>query len=162
MKRQTKPKGFGIAATVLLAALFMAVAIAPAMGAVEDAADGNGTRDTVNLGSLFTDGEEGTASATCVGDVTVQAGYNTFCVQWENINDKVFDGHGAKFEVKVWDANGGEHIKTKTVNKAGSGTLCVSFDSLGTGDAQYEIYCDTHTLFNIVDSDNCVAELEYT
>ena len=72
MKARTKSKGIGIAAiTALLAVLLIAAVIAPAMGAVEDAANGNGTRDTVNLGSLYTDGGNEIANATCVGPVTV-------------------------------------------------------------------------------------------
>ena len=162
MNGTTKSKGIGIAAAGLLTALLIVAAIAPAMGAVEDATDGNGTRDTVNLGSLSTDGEGEDATATCVGDVTVPAGQNTFCVSWDNVNDKAFDGIGATYIVNVWDKDGDLHTATKSVNQAGSGTLCVSFNSLGAGDAQYEIYCDTHTWFNIVDSDHCIAELEYT
>ncbi|MGP8330368.1 MAG: hypothetical protein ACT6FF_08645 [Methanosarcinaceae archaeon] len=36
MKGRTKSKGFGIAATVLLAALLIAAAIVPVMGAIKD------------------------------------------------------------------------------------------------------------------------------
>ena len=162
MKGIPKPRGIGIAATVLLAALLIAAAFVPAMSAVEDAADGNGTRDTVYLGSLYTDGENEIARAICVGPVTAPAGYNTFCASWENVNDANNDGRGATFRLKVWDAAGVAHTKTKSVDQAGSGTLCVSFDSQGTGDAQYEIYCNTHTWFTIKASDHCVEDLDYT
>ena len=162
MNGTMKSKGVGIAVAGLLAALLIVAAIAPAMGAVEDAADGNGTRDTVNLGSLFTDGRNEIATATCVGDVTVQAGYNTFCASWQNINDAQFDGRGATFRVRVWDAAGTVHTATKSVNQADSGTLCVSFNSQGAGDAQYEIYCNTHNLYTIKASDSCGGDLDYT
>ena len=162
MKGIPKPRGIGIAATVLLAALLIAAAFVPAMSAVEDTADGNGTRDTVNLGRLFTDGENEIASATCVGPVTAPAGYNTFCVSWQNINDANNDGRGATYRLTVWDAAGGAHTATKSVDRADSGTLCVSFNSQGAGDGQYELYCNTHTWFTIKASDNCVEELNYT
>ena len=164
MNRTTKPKGIGISAiTALLAALLIAAVIAPAMGAVEDTAEGDaGVRDTVNLGSLFTDGKNEIASATCVGPVTVPSGYNTFTATWQNINDVDNDGRGATYKLTVWDAAGIAHTTTKSVDRAGSGTISVSFNSQGAGDAQYELYCDTHTWFNIKASDNCVEDLDYT
>ena len=161
MKGIPKPKGIGIAATVLLAALLIAAAFVPAMSAVEDVADGNGTRDTVNLGSLFTDGRNEIATATCVGPVTVPAGHNTFYVTWQNINDVNNDGRGATFRLTVWDANDSPHTVTKTVDRAGSGSISVSFTS-GEGDGEYLLYCDTHTWTEIKASDQCHNDLDYT
>ena len=165
VKRIQKPEGIGIAATVLLAALLIAAAFVPAMSAVEDAADGNGTRDIVNLGSLFTDGRNEVASATCVGHVTVPSGYNTFTATWEHINDANNDGRGATFRLTVWDAAGVAHTKTKRVDRAGQGSISVSFNSQGTGDAQYVLYCSTHAWFivnfEIKASNLCLDDLDY-
>jgi len=155
------PKGIGIAATVLLAALLIAAAFVPAMSAVEDAADGNGTRDTVYLGSLYTDGRNEIAIATCVGPVTVPAGYNKFYVTWENVNDVNNDGRGATFTLTVQDADENDHTVTKRVDRAGSGTISVSFNS-ESGDGEYQLYCDTHTWTEIKASDQCHNDLDYT
>ena len=166
MKRIPKPRGIGIAATVLLAALLIAAAFVPAMGAVEDAADGDGTRDTVNLGSLYTDGGHEIASATCVGPVTVPAGHNTFTATWEHINDVNNDGRGATFTLTVWDAAGSDHTITKRVDRAGSGTISVHFNSQGAGDGGYLLHCNTYAWF-IVNfenkaSDLCHDDLDYS
>jgi len=158
VKRIPKPNGIGIAATVLLAVLLIAAAFVPAMSAVEDAADGNGTRDTVNLGSLFTDGRNEIASATCVGPVTVPAGYNTFTATWQNINDVNNDGRGATFRLTVWDAAGRDHTVTKRVDRAGQGNISVRFNSLGAGDGEYLLHCKTYAWF-IVNFENKASDL---
>ena len=158
VKRIPKPRGIGIAATMLLAALLIAAAFVPAMSAVEDAADGNGTRDTVYLGSLYTDGGNEIAIATCVGHVTVPAGGNTFCASWQNINDANNDGRGATFRLTVWDAAGRDHTVTKRVDRAGSGTISVSFNSHGIGDGEYLLHCKTYAWF-IVNFENKASDL---
>jgi len=154
-----------VAATVLLVALLIAVAFVPVVSAVEDVADGNGTRDTVNLGSLFTDGRNEIASATCVGPVTVPSGHNTFSVSWQNVYDANNDGRGATFKLTVWDATGIAHTKTKRVDRAGQGNISVVFNSQGAGDGQYVLHCNTYAWF-IVNfenkaSDLCLDDLDY-
>ena len=111
---------------------------------------------------MFTDGEGEIATATCVGPVTIPAGHNKFYVTYENINDVNNDGHGATFTLTVDDAGGNAHTVTKKVDRAGSGTISVSFDSLGTGDGEYYLYCDTHTWFEIKADDQCQNDLDYT
>ena len=158
-----KPKEKVTIGAMLIVALLATMAFMSSVAVAEDTTKGDvGVRDTENLGSLYTNAGAPSASATCVGHVEVPAGYNTFTATWQNVNDDNNDGRGATFRIKVWDADGIEHPNSISVDRAGSGTISVSFDSQGAGDAQYELYCNVHTYFNTLASDNCVEDLDYT
>jgi len=158
-----KKKGKVTIGAILIVALLASMAFMSSVSVAEDATKGEaGVRDTENLGSLYTNAGAPSASATCVGHVTIPAGYNTFTAQWQDVNDDNNDGRGATFRITVWDADGIEHTDSKKVDRAGSGTISVRFDSQGAGDAEYELYCNVHTYFNTLASDNCVEDLDYT
>ena len=158
-----KKKGKVTIGAILIIALLASMAFVSAVSVAEETTEGDvGVRDTENLGTLYTNAGDAIAIATCVGHVEVPAGYNTFTAQWQNVNDDNNDGRGATFRITVWDAVGTEHPNSISVDRAGSGTISVSFDSQGAGDAQYELYCDVHTYFNTLASDNCVEDLDYT
>jgi len=155
-------KGEVTIAVMLIVALVASMSFMSSMSVAEDTTEGDvGVLDTENLGSLYTNAGAPSASATCVGSVTVPAGYNTFTATWQDVNDNNNDGRGATFRITVWDADGTEHTDSISVDRTGSGTISVSFYS-GAGDAQYELYCDVHTYFNTLASDNCVNDLDYT
>lgn len=111
-----------------------------------------GTEDTGDIGILaveelgvmYTDGDADTASVTTYGPITVPPGYNTFKAKYYNSNDEDNDGQGALYRLTVYDAQGMAHTKQIKVDWATSGTIEVSFDSRGTGDAYYELWCETH------------------
>ncbi|MDY0387080.1 MAG: hypothetical protein RBT65_08140 [Methanolobus sp.] len=154
---------FGIGA-LLTAMLLLSMAFAPAVSATEDTQNGDiGIKATGNLGDLFTDGDNNIASATpeTTGTVYFPEGYNTFTVNWKNTNDAKYDGQGAKYVLTVWDAKGVAHTTTKEVDQAGEGSISVAFNSEGAGDAQYKLYCDTHTYFGIDASDQYTGDLDY-
>lgn len=157
MKRS---KGIG---TLLVAMLLVSMVLMPAVSAKKNTEEGDvGILATINLGSLFTDGKNNIATATGVGSVLAPAGYNTFTATWKNVNDVDNDGQGAIYKLTVWDANGAPHTTTHEVDRAGEGTISVSFNSQGTGDAQYQLYCETNTWFGAIEaSDQYVGDLDY-
>jgi len=139
------------------------MAFMPSVSAENDKENSDdGILSTINLGNLFTDGNNNIATATGVGSVLAPAGQNTFTATWKNINDVNNDGQGAIYKLKVRDANGGLHTTTHEVDRTGEGTISVSFNSQGTGDAQYELYCETNTWFGAIEaSDQYVGDLDY-
>lgn len=158
MKRNIR---FGISA--LLVVLLLSMAFMPAVSAKKDTDEGDvGTLATINLGSLYTDGTNNIATATGVGSVLAPAGSNTFTATWKNVNDVNNDGQGAIYTLTVWDANGSPHSTTHEVDRAGEGTISVTFNSQGTGDAQYQLYSETNTWFGAIEaSDQYVGDLDY-
>ena len=154
MKQHAK---FGIV-TLLAAMLLVSMAFVPSVSA-----DGeDGIKSTVDLGSLFTDGDDNIATATGVGSVCTSEGHNTFIASWENIDDVNNDGQGAIYKLTVWDAEDNPHTTTHEVDRAGEGTISVSFNSEGTGDSKYKLYCETNTWFGAIeDSDQYIGDLEF-
>ena len=116
----------------------------PPMVGTDDA----GARATIHLGSISTEGDGDTASVAGVGSVTAPAGQNTFTATYSNVNDVDNDGQGAIYRLTVYDALGVAHTTQKRVDWATSGTISVSFNSQGSGDAQYELWCETHNWFD--------------
>ncbi|MDK2974519.1 MAG: hypothetical protein PWP08_890 [Methanofollis sp.] len=131
----------------VLAALLLAGIIGLA-GAVSEDAGEMGILSTISLGNMYTDGDGDTASVSVVGPVTAPAGLNTFTATYRNVNDVDNDGQGAIYRLKVYDAQGAAHTAEKRVDWATTGTISVSFNSQGSGDAQYELWCETHDLFD--------------
>ncbi len=138
-----KNYGFGFALAALLLAGIICLA-----SAVPGDSDDIGILSTMSLGSMYTDGTGDTASVSVVGSVTAPAGQNTFTATYRNVNDVDNDGQGAIYRLKVYDANGVPHTAEKKVDWATSGTISVSFNSQGSGDAQYELWCETHDWFD--------------
>jgi hypothetical protein len=163
-----KRNGFLSVLAVLI--LFVSVSVGAVSAAqadleppMEEAPGDIGILATKHLGNMSTDGDGDTAYAVGVGPVTISAGYNTFTASYKNINDLPFDGQGAIFRLTVWDAQGVKHPSDDLkVDAAGSGTISVSFDSRGSGDAQYELWCRTHDLFDTEkDSSSYTEDLDY-
>ncbi|MCK8518453.1 hypothetical protein [Methanoculleus sp. 7T] len=121
-----------------------------------------GILGTENLGSMYTDGTANTAQVVTNGPITMPAGYNTFTASYSNENDKDNDGQGALYRLTVWDAQGVKHTEQIKVDWATSGTIEVSFDSQGSGDAQYELWCETHGWFDTTEAtDTGIGDLDY-
>jgi hypothetical protein len=128
----------------------------------EDAGD-IGILVTEKLGDMYTDGDGDTARVAIRGDLTVPAGYNTFTASYHNVNDVDNDGQGALYRLTVWDAQGITHTKQIRVDWAIEGTISVAFDSQGSGDAQYELWCETHDWFDTTKAtDIGTGDLDYT
>jgi len=128
---------------------------------VEENAD-FGILSTIHVGSMSTDGDGDTASAVCVGSLNAPAGQNTFTATYTNVNDVDNDGQGAWYRLTVWDALGVEHTSKIKVDWATSGTISVQFNSQGSGDAQYELWCETHDLFDTTKAtDTDFGDLDY-
>jgi len=147
--------GFALAALLLVSVIGLASAVSEDTGEM-------GILSTPNLGGMYTDGTGDTASASAVGSVTVPAGQNTFTAAYRNVNDIDNDGQGAIYRLKVYDANGAAHTTEKRVDRATSGTISVSFNSQGSGDAQYELWCETHDWFDTTKAtDTDYGDLDY-
>jgi len=121
--------GFVLAVLLLVGVIGLASAVS------EDAGE-MGIPSTTNLGSMYTDGTGDTTSVSVVGPVTAPAGLNTFTATYRNVNDVDNDGQGAIYRLTVYDANGAAHTTEKRVDRATTGTISVSFNSQGSGDAQ--------------------------
>ncbi|WP_292409845.1 MULTISPECIES: hypothetical protein [unclassified Methanoculleus] len=163
-------KGKGVLSVLAVLMLFVSVSVGAVFAAqidvetpVEKITDDMGILETIDLGSMSTDGDGDTAYAVGVGPVTVSAGYNTFTASYSNKNDRPLDGQGAVYRLTVWDARGVAHPSDDLkVDAAGSGTISVSFDSRGSGDAQYELWCRTHDwLETEMDSSRYTEDLDY-
>ena len=148
-------KGNGFLSVLAVLILFVSVSIGAVSAAqvdvetpVEEISDDMGILATVYLGSMSTDGDNDRATSVGVGPVTVPVGYNTFTASYSNVNDLPLDGQGALYRLTVWDAAGIAHTDEKKVDSAGSGTISVSFDSQGSGQGQYELWCRTHDWFD--------------
>lgn len=154
-----KGYGFGFALAALLLASVVCL-----VSAVPGDTDDIGILATENLGHMSTDGDGNTASVASVGRVTVPAGQNTFSATYSNVNDEDNDGQGAIYRLTVWDALGIEHVVEKRVDWKTSGKISVSFDSQGSGDAQYELWCETHDMFDVTKATSapCIVDLDYT
>lgn len=100
------------------------------------------------LGTMYTDGDGDTARVVTNGYITVPAGYNTFKAKYYHSNDLPLDGQGAIYRLTVYDARSFAHTNQTKVDYATSGTIEVSFDSQGAGEAYYELWCETHDLFD--------------
>jgi len=103
---------------------------------------------SMDLGRMYSDGDGNTASVAGMESVTVPAGRNTFTATYSNSNDRDNDGQGAIYRLTAYDALGIAHTTEKKVDRATSGTINVTFDSQGSGDAQYELWCETHDWFD--------------
>lgn len=149
---------------IVIAMLIISMALVPVASATKETQDGDiSIRATGQLGNLYTDGDNDIANADPLntGTIYVPRGDNTFTVDWKNVNDGNGDGQGAKYVLTVWDTEGNVYTTTKSVDRAGEGTISVSFNSLGSGDAQYNIYCDTHTYFGTDASDQYTGDLDF-
>lgn len=131
----------------VLAALLLAVMSMPA-GAVPGGPDGTGVLPAIPVGNMFTDGDGDTAGVSGGGPLTAPAGQTTFTATYTHANDRKYDGQGAIFRLTVYDAHGMAHTTEKKVDSAAGGEISVTFHSQGGGDAQYELWCETHDLFN--------------
>ncbi len=100
------------------------------------------------LGRMYTDGDADTARVITNGRITIPAGYNTFTAKYYHSNDEPLDGQGAIYRLKVYDAQSMAHTNQTKVDYATTGTIEVSFDSQGTGEAYYELWCETHDWFD--------------
>lgn len=131
----------------VLGALLLASVVGLAGAVSEDAGD-TGVLPPTDLGNMSANGTGNTADVSAVGPVTVPAGQNTFTVMYSNVDDVDYDGQGAIYRLTVYDANGAAHTTEKRVDRAAAGTISVSFNSQGSGDAQYELWCETHDWFD--------------
>jgi hypothetical protein len=148
-------KGNGLLSMLAVLMLFVSVSAGAVSAAqadsemsVEENTGDIGILATIHLGSMSTDGDGNTASVAGVGCVTAPAGQNTFTATYSNDNDRDNDGQGAIYRLTVWDALGVAHTTEKRVDWATSGTISVTFNSQGSGDAQYELWCETHDWFD--------------
>lgn len=147
--------GFVLAALLLVGAIGLASAVSDDSGEM-------GILSTTTLGSMYTDGTGDTASVSTVGSVIVPAGLNTFTAAYQNVNDVDNDGQGAIYRLTVYNANGVAHTTEKKVDSADSGEISVSFNSQGSGDAQYELWCETHDWFDTTKAtDTDYGDLDY-
>ncbi|WP_342678389.1 hypothetical protein [Methanofollis sp. UBA420] len=131
----------------VLAALLLATTSMSA-GAVPGGPDGIAVLPAIPVGNMSTGGDGDTAGVSGVGPLTALAGQNTFTATYTHANDRKYDGQGAIFRLTVYDANGVAHTTEKKVDSAVSGEISVTFNSQGSGDAQYELWCETHDLFD--------------
>ncbi|MDD2474227.1 MULTISPECIES: hypothetical protein [unclassified Methanoculleus] len=169
MKRRNAIAVVAVLALVVLAAAgaISAIRIDQRNPGVEEApvAEGAGGIEipaAKNLGRMYTDGDGDTASAAPNGYTTVSAGYNVFTANYTHVNDEDGDGQGAIYRLTVYDARSIAHTKQIDVDRATDGTISVAFDSHGSGDAQYELWCETHDLFDTEKaSDIGTGDLDY-
>ena len=168
-------KGNGLLSILAVLMLFVSISAGAASAAqinsdtpligetpVEDDMGDFGILSTLHMGSLSTDGDGDTANAVCVGSVTAPAGQNTFLAAYSNVNDRDNDGQGAIYRLTVWDALGVGHTAEKRVDWVTSGTISVSFNSQGSGDAHYELWCETHDWFDTTKAtDTDFGDLDY-
>ncbi|MCK8518084.1 hypothetical protein [Methanoculleus sp. 7T] len=154
-----KPKFLSGIGALFVALLLVGAVIVPTVSA-ESTVTPLATED---LGDMHADGETDSVwiSGVDTGSVQVPAGWNTFTVNCQNENDGLGDGQGAYFELTVWDARGGKYTDVWDTSVAGSKTLSVSFDSQGTGDAQYELYCQTDWMGTIKDEAKYTGDLDF-
>ncbi|WP_153015881.1 hypothetical protein [Methanofollis ethanolicus] len=131
----------------VLAALLLA-ATSISVSAVPGDPDGIGVLPAIPVGNISTDGDGDTAGVSVVGPLTAPAGQNTFTATYTHASDRKYDGQGAIFRLTVYDAHGVAHTTEKKVDSAASGEISVTFNSQGGGDAQYELWCETHDLFD--------------
>lgn len=159
MKRNMK-LGMG---ALLTAMLLLSMAFVPAVSAKQGSGD-VGILDVKNVGSLYTDADNNIASANGVGAVSVARGQNTFTVSYQNVNDVLLDGQGARFTITVWDAYGTPHANQVTLSQAGSGTLQVSFSTDRAGDGRYTILAESTDIpfDTVVASQSASGVVHYT
>ena len=142
----------------IAACAVLALVVLASVGAVSAAQTGIevGTGDTGDigilavreLGTMYTDGDADTARVITNGRITIPAGYNVFTAKYYHSNDEPLDGQGAIYRITVYDAQSMAHTNQTKVDYATTGTIEVSFDSQGTGEAYYELWCETHDWFD--------------
>jgi len=146
----------------IAACAVLALVVLASVGAVAAAQTGSqenievGTEDTGDigilvvreLGTMYTDGDADTARVITNGRITIPAGYNTFKAKYYHSNDEPLDGQGAIYRLTVYDTRSMAHTNQTKVDYATSGTIEVSFDSQGTGEGYYELWCETHDWFD--------------
>ncbi|WP_298667415.1 hypothetical protein [uncultured Methanofollis sp.] len=132
-------------------------------GAVPGGPDGTVVMPAIPVGNMFTDGDGDMASVSGVGPLTTPAGQNTFTATYTHANDRKYDGgQGAIFRLTVYDAHGVARTAEKKVDSAASGEISVTFNSQGGGDAQYELWCETHDWFDTTKAtDTGYDDLDY-
>lgn len=92
---------------------------------------------TMNLGQAFTYPKYNITTLNSAGTVETGTGTNTFTMMYKNNNDMRFDMSGAKFTLKIIDANGVTRTTTQKVDRTKEGILYVTLSSPQSGTGHY-------------------------